>query len=355
LPDIVRTELDQMTTAFTRPVRRDAVAQLLRLVTQRTQALLVTPIPGSAQLGVCLAGPKGVVLRTVDVPASAVALADSLAREGLDRGARLGDLAPLASLLPAVLTAGLDPDLPLVIVPLDHLWAVPWPAFPLSDGHVLGETVSLGVTPSLSIAAHVLAAGARASRPQTVALWRNPSLNYHGVHAFDDHADVHPYALPSASHARDVILGGGYDLVVAAAHGKPMPELGHYLELDETTLLTPADVLTAHPPALVALVSCWGAVAPGGPDGDPLTLATILAARGATAVLASTSEVADDRRATSFVNDILYKTIRMPMAAAVREATRAFLRRERDGLLAEWAPIVTVGSPLEARHDRPKP
>jgi hypothetical protein len=39
----------------------------------------------------------------------------------------------------------------------------------------------------------------------------------------------------------------------------------------------------------------------------------------------------------------------MPVAEAVHGATTQLLARHRHGLLARWAPIITVGSPLEER------
>jgi hypothetical protein len=38
---------------------------------------------------------------------------------------------------------------------------------------------------------------------------------------------------------------GGVDAVVIAAHGRPMPGLGHYLELGSDVILTPTEMFSA--------------------------------------------------------------------------------------------------------------
>ena len=52
---------------------------------------------------------------------------------------------------------------------------------------------------------------------------------------------------------------GDVDAVVIAAHGRPMPGLGHYLELGSDVILTPAVMFASTPPKPLALLACWGA------------------------------------------------------------------------------------------------
>ena len=67
--------------------------------------------------------------------------------------------------------------------------------------------------------------------------------------------------------------------VVIAAHGWPMPGLGHYLELGSDVILTPAEVFDSTPPKSLASWPAWGARVPGQSSGDPLTLANLRAGR----------------------------------------------------------------------------
>jgi hypothetical protein len=240
----------------------------------------------------------------------------------------------------------LDSEVPLIIVPLGALWSVPWPAVGVSGEAFLGETHVISVVPSLTMAEHALNS-TRRTPPRQIATWRSPLIKNHEITAFTDDSRVQLGRLEDAAAAVGAIVRSSCDLVVVAGHGRPIPEMGHFLELDADTLFTPADVLAANPPSQVALISCWGAVVPGAPTGDPMTIATILLARGCRSVLASTAEVADDVIATRFVNHILFQLPQATMGEAVRYATRRLLRTShlRDGDLSRWAPIVTLGSP----------
>ena len=349
LPDIARKDLDDVTAALYTPVRRVEAGELLRRASRRSRVLLVTQLPGSDDTALLLSGPKASPRMWISAlpPATIDALAN-ISAEGLIPTARAGDVVALHAMLPDELRREIGTEEPLLIVPLDRLWAIPWPALITGGGLYLGETTPLAVAPSLTVANRAASVGEKAPRPNTVAHWRNPALRYHQLVAFDDDSRVTPDPLRTAAQARDALTRCRHDLVVVAGHGRPLTELGHYLELDDQTLLMPTDLLVAEPPTEAALVSCWGAVAPGAPDGDPLTLATLLLARGSSAVLASTSEVADDPVAARYVNSILYRLPETSMPQAVREATARLLTRQahRDGYLSRWAPIVTVGVPM---------
>ena len=120
----------------------------------------------------------------------------------------------------------------------------------------------------------------------------------------------------------------------------------HYLELAPRVPLTPAALLDAHTPDQLVLAACWGANAPGSADSDPLTLATIALTRGSLAVLATTSELADDPIASRFLNGVLHRLPASTMPDALHAMTRRFLAdpRHRNGYLSRWAPLITVGA-----------
>jgi len=53
----------------------------------------------------------------------------------------------------------------------------------------------------------------------------------------------------------NALARGGVDAVVIAAHGRPMPGLGHYLELGSDVILTPAEMFDSTPPKSLALLA----------------------------------------------------------------------------------------------------
>ncbi len=248
----------------------------------------------------------------------------------------------LGELLPAAVRDLTDHG-PLAIVPLGQLWAVPWPAVPVGSDRLLGESQPLTVAPSATLADHV------AERPHpsigSVAHWRSSQIRHHELIAFVDDDRVEATVLGSPSAASDAVRHPTHDLVVLAGHGRPVPKLGHYLELDEGVYLTPSDLLGAASPRSLALIACWGAHTPGA-EGDPMTLATVAAARGTSQVLATTSELADDAAATTFVNDVMYELPERGMPHALYEATKDFLANPvlRRGYVSRWAPLITVGA-----------
>jgi hypothetical protein len=320
---------------------------LLDRAATHSDLLLVTLVPGAEhQVAWLRAGPGEQARSGVhEIAATVQQLISSLARDGLPPLARPDAVRGLAGLLPAEAFGGLAEDAPLLIVPLGGLWALPWPAVP-ADGEFLGERFTLAVAPSLTLADHVRQSGA-AGRPRTVGQWRSPEIEHHQLVAFTDDARVSLERFESADAALAAVTSGeGHDLVVIAGHGRPVPGIVHHLELAPRVLLTPAALLDARTPAELVLAACWGAHAPGAADSDPLTLATIALARGSRAVLATTSELADDPPASRFLNGVLYRLPAVTMPAALHDMTRRFLAdpRHRDGYLSRWAPLITIGT-----------
>lgn len=344
LPDVVEQALADVTAALYQPFSLRAAAPLLERMRRRSSLLAIALLPGERPDVVCLAAPAGgqVSLHRWSLSSAALVLIDTLASEGLDPAATLDDLAGLGELLPRSISDLADQG-PLAIIPLGRLWAVPWPAVPVAPDRFLGELQPLTVAPSLTLADHVGALPGPAVR--SLAHWRSPRIRHHELVAFLDDDRVDAALLTSASDASDAVRHPVHDLVVLAGHGRPVPKLGHYLELDDGVYLTPSDLLGSATPQSLALIACWGAHAPGA-EGDPMTLATVAVARGTSQVLATTSELADDQVATTFVNDVLYELPQVGMPHALHEATKDLLAnpRLRRGYVSRWAPLITVGA-----------
>jgi tetratricopeptide (TPR) repeat protein len=347
VPEVTERAIADIAAALYRSFSPEDAGPLLRRAAAHSDVLLVTPVPGAEnEVAWLRAGPgrrpHGGLTRLTDTTA---ALVSALARDGLDPLALPPAVSGLAGLLPAEAFAGLAGGAPLLIVPLGALWALPWPAVP-AGGAFLGERLTLAVAPSLTLADHVRRSG-DAGRPRTVGQWRSPLITHHELIAFADDARVTLDRLASAEAALAAVTSArGHDLVVIAGHGKPAPGIVHYLELAPRVLLTPAALLGARAPDQLVLAACWGAHAPGEADSDPLTLATIALTRGSRAVLATTSELADDPLASRFLNGVLYRLPAVPMPAALHAMTRRFLAddRNREGYLSRWAPLITVGA-----------
>lgn len=347
MPETAERAIADIAAALYRSFSPDDAGPLLGRAAAHADVLLVTLVPGADdQLAWLRAGPGGAVHSGIqEIGGTVQELITSLARDGLPPLARPDAVSGLTDLLPREAFEGLGDDAPLLIVPLGSLWALPWPAVPVG-GAFLGERFTLAVAPSLTLADHVRRSG-ELPRPRTVGQWRSPQIRYHELVAFADDARVtlESFGSPDAALAA-VTSRRGHDLVVIAGHGRPVPGIVHYLELAPQALLTPAALLDASTPDQLVLAACWGAHAPGAADSDPLTLATIALTRGSRAVLATTSELADDPPASRFLNGVLHRLPSSAMPTAVHEMTRRYLAdpRYRDGHLSRWAPLITVGA-----------
>lgn len=280
-----------------------------------------------------------------DLPTATREVIDSLHTDGLPLNAGPEFVTPLGELMPAAVRDEIAPGEPIVIVPVGRLWAVPWTAIPLPDATYLGERNPVSVSPSLTSVAHT-SGGARQPAGKRIAYWESPIVEHHRVVAYLGRDDLSVEAVSDAAACRIAILDARTDLVVVVAHGRPVRALVHYLELDEQTALTPADMLDAAPPPTLVLISCWGAHAPGRVSGDPMTIATLALARGVRTVAATTSEMLDDPSSSAFVNQFLSAATVHPLPEALHIATRRWLARpaNRDGLLSRWSPLITLGS-----------
>jgi len=347
MPETVERAIADIAAALYRSFSPDDAGPLLNRAAAHADVLLAALVPGADQQVAWLrAGPGRPARGGVHEITGAVReLIASLARDGLPPLARPDAMTGLAGLLPTEALEGLSDHAPLLIVPLGSLWALPWPAIPV-DGLFLGERFTLAVAPSLTLADHVRRSG-EMPRPHAVGQWRSPQIRFHDLVAFTDDARVTLESFTSADAALAALTSAhGHDLVVIAGHGRPVPGIVHYLELAPRVLLTPAALLAARTPDQLVLAACWGAHAPGAADSDPLTLATIALTRGSRAVLATTSELADDPLASRFLNGVLHRLPSSAMPTALHEMTRRFLADpgHRNGYLSRWAPLITVGA-----------
>jgi tetratricopeptide (TPR) repeat protein len=346
MPERAERAIADIAAALYRSFSPNDAGSLLGRATGHADVLLVTLVPGADQVAWLRAGPGQQTRSGVhEITGTVQQLITSLARDGLSPLTRPDAVSGLADLLPDGAFTGLADDAPLLIVPLGSLWALPWPAVPVG-GRFLGERFTLAVAPSLTLADHVRESG-EIPGPRTVGQWRSPQIRYHELVAFADDARVTLESFGSADAALAAVTSEhGHDLVVIAGHGRPVPGIVHYLELAPRVLLTPAALLDARTPGQLVLAACWGAHAPGTADSDPLTLATIALTRGSRAVLATTSELADDPLASRFLNGALHRLPSSTMPVALRDMTRRFLAdpRHRDEYLSRWAPLITVGA-----------
>jgi hypothetical protein len=347
LPEHAAVELDDLVAGSSRPYAQEESTPLLDAVSKKTDVLLITLLPGSATWVIWLFMGAGEVpyLGKVELSEPTAVLVARLAQHGLSPTDDAVTLAALTELLPERLCEELtdDPE-PLLIVPLDRLWQIPWPAVPLPDGRYLGEAAAISVAPSLRLA--MQRSSRRPHVPTTAAFWTGPDVRHHRVDAFaGSRLECRPLGSPEAAIA--AATNASTDLVVLTAHGHPLQGVGNYLELGGDHRLTAMDYLDAAPPEVLALIACWSGGGQAEPDTDRLTIATVAFAAGSRHVLATTSPLSDDPIANRFVNSILARlTAKVPPVAIV-EATRLILTNPdvRHGPVNRWAPLVCIGTP----------
>lgn len=348
LPALAQSAFDDVVARLYAPFRPDDALPLLERLRlddapllaltllhdkRETQlAWLWLPTQGAAHLGLHV------------LPAATCLLIDDLHAHGLRATASASDLDELSDLLPDELTALLPEDGRIHIVPADRLWGVPWAAVPLSTGQRLGQRLALAVAPSFTMLAHLRRCTPPHPTPARTAIWRSPDVCAHQLRAYEGGKRPIVEPLQSADQAKAAILNAEYDRVVIVAHGRPRDGLVHLLDLGGDVSVTPADLLTARTPDTLALIACWGAHTPRDEPGDPMTLATLVLARGTHDVLATTSELRDDAICARFVDMVLHRAKTMPFAEALHDATRQWLpaRGHGDGPLSRWAPLVAL-------------
>ncbi len=346
LPERAAVELDDLVAGSSRPYAHVESIPLLESVSAKTDVLLITLLPGSEKRVVWLFMRAGddPYLGKVELSEPTTVLIARLAEHGLSPTDDAATLAASTELLPERLCEQLTDDpKPLLIVPLDRLWQIPWPAVPMPDGRYLGEVAAISVAPSLRLA--MQRSNPRSHAPVTAGFWTGPDVRHHRVDAFAG-SRLECRSLSSPEAAIAAATNASTDLVVLTAHGHPLQGVGNYLELGGDYRLTAMDYLDAEPPELLALIACWSGGGQAEPDTDRLTIATVAFAAGSQHVLATISPLSDDPIANRFVNSILARlTTKVPPVAIV-EATRLILTNPdvRHGPVNRWAPIVCIGT-----------
>lgn len=347
LPEQARRSFDDTVAGLYSPFDPEETENLWsRTDTGDAHLLLVVALSDPDEVAWLLrpvSGPLHIGLH--DLSDDARGVIDVLHTEGLPLDAGPELVVPLRELLHSQIVDLIPRDEPIVIVPAGRLWAVPWPAVPIPGGEYLGERNPLCLSPSLTSVAHA-GGGGRRQAGDRIAHWRSPLVDHHRVDAYEGREELSIEPMRDANACRAAILDARTDVVVVVAHGRPVRELVHYLELDRHVALTPADMLRATPPPALILISCWGAHAPDRGSGDPMTIATLALARGTRTVAATMSEMLDDPASSAFVNQFLSAATRHPMPRALLLATRRSLARPgmRAGFLSRWAPLVTLCS-----------
>jgi hypothetical protein len=212
------------------------------------------------------------------------------------------------------------------------------------------------VCPSLTVQRQLVARGAATrggpdcgaaggGAAQSADLWRSPFVRRHELSGFQRDPAWQVTVLASADQARQRLRAGGETMVVTG-HGRPVPGLGHYLELDRDAWLLPVDLIGARPPHRLILIACWGGAVPGRGPTDPLSLATLALAAGSSEILATVGELADSELATLYVEKILAGLAVGPLPDALQAVNSWILSDPavRDEPVHHWAPLVPFGT-----------
>lgn len=337
LPGMIEDQTDAAIAALATPYDHVLALGHLEAIPKGTAALLLAPVPER---------PLRYFALVVD--ADGMATCDEFAipeevRGILDRWrsspalGSVADLKPLTTLLPEQIDQ-IPEGTPLLIVPLEEFWPLPWTAIPTGDGTALGARHPVKLSPSLALAAVTRERGL--AEPREAVRWIGPEVQAHRLDG------VAAEACAGAGEAlRHLLDGKAQQDVIVVAHGVPIDGVGHFLYLDDGVPLSPLQAMKARPPGRVALISCWGSVVPGDQQGDPLTVATILQARGAVSVLATSDELSDDLIAAHFVDSLLTHEEADDWSAALHETIRATIDYpEFYERLRRWAPLRVLGA-----------
>lgn len=327
-----------------RPVTADEADVLLDQVNQQVALLLICELPRSPGQLAWLAHRPGDRYR-LGVTTLSDQAQTSMATWSSGTWPRTGtaqDITELAGLIPEALV-GLPEGARLQIVPIGALWSIPWSALPW-QGKFLGSRHSLSIAPSLTLAKHTgNELGAALPAAGTVVCRIGPGVGTHDLRGLGK-VWATATAPGSAEAAHRSLMSGSVDAVVIAAHGRPTPGLGHYLELAHDVLLTPTELLLSQPPAAIALLACWGARTLEPATGEPLTLGTIAFARGSRQILTTVAELGDGVLARAVVNETLSRATQQPWGIALRETLCHREADLRDAPLIHWAALTTIGS-----------
>lgn len=251
------------------------------------------------------------------------------------------DVEPLAGILPDSIKA-IERGTQLQLIGLENMWALPWAAVRGKHGF-LGAQLDMRMAPSLTLAR----AGTTVLKPglptgSTVVGCIGEQVRHHDLRSLGK-LRHDPRSAEAALEVARVLSVGGADAVVVVAHARPSDDVGHYLEIGSGNALTPIDVLFGPPLESLALLSCWGARVPGVSVGEPLTLATVALARGASQILTSVSELGDSPVAAAIVNDTLWFARDRPWSTALMTTLSRRAADLNGEPIIDWACLTVIG------------
>ena len=306
-----------------------------------TAALFLAPVPERPELVAHL-----IIDHTGSSTCSVVELPDetvraiAVLREG-NRYLTQQDLSKFSRIIPSEILR-LPPGTPILLVPLEELWPIPWPAIPLQGTaeEPLGQRHPLKLCPSLSVATAVR----RRSLPtdRRARVWISCGVD----EEFWPSEDIDPERCHSITEILDALTNGTPDQdVVVVAHGVPAEGITHALILDEGELLTPFEAMIGTPPGRIGLLTCWSAHTPIGSSGDPLNVATVMLARGANSVLATSAELANDPLSGLFASNVVHDTSENDWGRSLQRTITDFSHVEHfQEDLSRWAPLRVLGA-----------
>lgn len=306
-----------------------------------TAALFLAPVPERPELVAHL-----IIDHTGSSTCSVVELPDetvraiAVLREG-NRYLTQQDLSKFSRIIPSEILR-LPPSTPILLVPLEELWPIPWPALPLQDAteEFLGQRYPLKICPSLSVATAVRRRSLSTDRRARV--WISCGVD----EEFWPSEDTDPERCHSITEILDALTNGTPDQdVVVVAHGVPAEGITHALILDEGELLTPFEAMIGTPPGRIGLLTCWSAHTPIGSSGDPLNVATVMLARGANSVLATSAELANDPLSGLFASNVVHDTSENDWGRSLQRTITDFSHVEHfQEDLSRWAPLRVLGA-----------
>lgn len=325
--------------ALSRPYDFQSAREHLADIPLGTAAMLIAPMPERPGQVACL-----IVDHEGRSSCSAFGLPEETiasirALNGFGYACTHQDLEHLSFLIPPDI-ARVPENVPMLVIPLEELWAIPWAAIPVpgTAGRYLGQRYPLRLCPSLAVAAAVRHRELPGQR--RVLAWLSPDVDP----GFWDPDE--PTRCASAEKMRALICQGAPDQdALVVAHAIPTLVLTHILSLAPGVGLIPPDAMSSNPPGRVALLTCWSAHVPGESPGDPLTVATVLLARGAVTVLATSAELANEPLSGFFSFNVVHNEQEPDWSRALQQAiskwagTRLFQQR-----LSSWVPLRVLGA-----------
>mgnify|MGYP000951658987 CR=1 FL=1 len=255
------------------------------------------------------------------------------------------DLSRFSRIIPSEILK-LPPGTPILLIPLEELWPIPWPAIPLRDDaeEYFGQRYPLKLCPSLSVATAVRRRSLPAERH--VRTWISRDVC----------EDFWPRKGEGMCHSTEEIIdaltkGTSDQDVVVIAHGVPAEGITHALTLVPKNKkfppvpFTPFEAMIGTPPGRVGLLTCWSAHTPIDSSGDPLNVATVMLARGANSVLATSAELANDSLSGLFAGNVVHNVSESDWGRSLQSVISEFSHTEPfQEDLSRWFPLRVLGA-----------